>query len=343
MSLTDREIDVLSSIIESYIQTAVPVGSRTVARQTNLGLSPASIRNVMADLTDQGYLEQPHASAGRVPTPKAFRFYLNRILRLSPLPENERHFILTQLGVTGPEITDTLRQAGRLLSSMSRQVSMVLAPLYAGVRLKRVEFVLIKPRLVLVVLILAGGVIQKKLIDLDEPVRTDDLVSYANYLNEKFVDLTVAEIKARIITELKGTREMLSSRFGQALMLVQQAFEAGDEPRVYVEGTTNILTQPEFATLRSIRDLIQALEDKSKLLSILDKVMDSKGVLITLGDEGALTQLPELSLIASPYTVMGQTLGVIGVIGPMRMDYASLVPVVDYTAQTLAKILRDRF
>ncbi len=341
--LNEREIHILTSIIELYIETAEPAGSRTVSRRSGLGLSPASIRNVMADLTDKGFLEQPHTSAGRVPTARAFDFYLDRGHWPSTLPEAERSLILSSLGEARGDLSDLLRQACRLLSAISHQVCMVMTPVQSDVRWKRIEFALIKPDLVMVVLVLQGGLIQKKLVELDDPVTPDDLTRYANYLNDLFADRTVAQVRAHILAETESARSALSEFFSQALRLARETVETGDGRELFVEGALNILSQPEFAGRESIRRILLMLEERTQLLDILDRVVASGGVLVSLGQDATDPAVPGLSVIARPYGAEGTPFGVIGLLGPMRMNYAGLMPAISCTAAAISDILRKRF
>lgn len=342
MQLSDRECEILATIIEAYISSAIPVASRAVAKRSRLNLSPASMRNVMADLTEKGLLEQPHTSAGRVPTAEAFRVYIDTMLPRPALSQDEQERISRVLSEAGLEIKDILRQAGRILSEHSHQVSMILAPRYSSVRWKQVEFLLVKNSLVLVILVLEGGIIQQKLIQVDEDLSADDLTKYANYLNELFVNRTVAEARAHILRELKGARERLSDLCGRALQLVSEAFEDSGSQELYVDGTAYILRQPDFADLKAMREMFDVLDDRSRLLDILDSVMESNCLCVTLGKETALQSAPDMSLVSSPYTIQGKSLGVISVMGPLRMDYARIVPMVDYMARILTDILQKR-
>lgn len=341
--LNEREIHILISIIELYIETAEPIGSRTISRRSGLGLSPASIRNVMADLTDKGFLEQPHTSAGRVPTALAFDFYLARGHWPSTLPDAQRSAILTSLTETRGDLSDLLRQACRLLSTISHQVCMVMTPVQSDVRWKRIEFALIKPDLVMVVLVLQGGLIQKKMVELDTAVTPDDLTRYANYLNDLFADKTVAQVRAHILAETRSARSALSECFSQALRLAGETVDAGEGRELFVEGALHILSQPEFAGRESIRRILQMLEERTQLLEILDKVVASGGVLVTLGQEAADVGVPGISVIARPYGAEGTPIGVIGLLGPMRMNYAGLMPAISCTAAAISDILRKRF
>ncbi len=341
MPLPEREREVLTTIIEAYIATASPVGSRAVSKQSPLGLSPATIRNIMADLTEAGYLAQPHTSAGRVPTARAFRFYLDQVMRLRPLAETDRRRIDDNLSTAGLEVGDLLRRASRLLSGLSLQVAMVITPNQAAARWKRIDFSLLNPGLVMVLLVLQGGLVRTRVIEADPDITADDLVSYANYLNHLFTDRTVTEVRASLVRELEEATRTLDAMCRQALTMARTAFEHEREPasEVIVDGTPNILAQPEFTDAGHMRELMCVLEERTILLELLDKTANELKTVITIGGESDLAALADLGVITAPYGMGNMPLGAIGLIGPLRMDYAKLVPVVDFTARTLTRLL----
>ncbi|OLN29140.1 Heat-inducible transcription repressor HrcA [Desulfovibrio sp. DV] len=345
MPLAEREREVLTTIIEAYITSAAPVGSRVVSKLSSLGLSAASIRNIMADLTETGYLEQPHTSAGRIPTAKAFRLYLDQVMRLSPLGDDQKRRIIDNLTLAGLELDDVLRQASRLLSGLSLQVSMVIAPNPAGARFKRIDFSLLNPGLVMVLLVLQGGLVRKRVIETAPDVTPDDLVACSNYLNHLFTDRTLDEVRTRIVREMDEARRSLNALCLRALTMARSTFEQERAPasEVIVDGTPNILSQPEFTDAEHMRELMRVLEERTILLDLLDKTVNGLKTVIIIGDESDQAALSELGVITAPYGTGRRTLGAIGLIGPLRMDYAKLVPVVNYTASTLTRLLDRHF
>jgi heat-inducible transcriptional repressor len=340
MRLSEREIQVLTTIVEHYVQTAVPAGSRTVSRKSGLNLSAASIRNTMADLTELGFLEQPHTSAGRVPTALAFRFYLDTVLGAPMLGEPEQRLIREHLGSAGLELSDLLRRSSRLLSGFSNQISMVLAPAHEDVRWRRIEFVAVSPGLVMAILILQGGLLQNRLIKVEQEITPDDLVRFGNYLNHFFTGKTLTEVRLQVLRELSGARERMDLIYRRALSLARSAFEAESEREVFIEGTTSVLIRPEFTDIENMRDLLRLLEDRSRLLELLDRTIEGGRIRITLGQEVQMEELRDYGLVSSPYGEEGR--GVLGVIGPLRMDYAKVVPLVDFTARMLTELLKKR-
>ncbi|MFP5221814.1 MAG: heat-inducible transcriptional repressor HrcA [Acidobacteriota bacterium] len=341
--LIQRELEVLTAIVEDYIAKAQPVGSRTVSKTGSMRLSPASIRNTMADLTDKGYLEQPHTSSGRVPTAKAFRLYLDQVMQLRPLPVSMKEMMASSLGQAGLEIDDILRHASRVLSSASRQVCMVLAPRHSLARWRQIDFVLLRPGLVMAILVLQGGLVQKRVVTVADDIGADDLVHFGNYLNHHFQDLTVSEVRGRIIAEMAAAKRELSNLTGRAMQLAMDAFSTTDAPEVFVEGTLNMLAQPEFTDLGVMREVLGALEERTRLLEVLDKTMAEYRTVVVLGAEAQVSDLAGCGLVSSPYGTQGAPLGAVSVIGPLRMDYAEVVPLVNYTAQLITTMLGRHF
>ncbi|MDK2956780.1 MAG: heat-inducible transcriptional repressor [Desulfovibrionales bacterium] len=341
MSLSPRESDVLSTIVEEYIATACPVGSRTVARKCPLRLSAATMRNTMADLKEKGFLEQPHTSAGALPTPLAFRFYVDALLTFRPPDEHDQRLIEAQLGDAGDAINDVLRRASKLVSSLSSSLAVVAAPAGDNVRLRRVEFVLIAPRRVMAVLVLQGGVIHERLVTVDDDMDSWELVRYSNYLNELLANLTMREALGKILKELKDASHGLSSLTRRALSLAQELMESDPSPEIFIDGASRIFQQPEFSDVQAMRHLLSFLEERSRLLDLLSEAMSQKGVHVTLGMESEMAKL-DFGLITSSYRISGLPAGLIAVFGPLRMDYAKVVPVVDYTARVVTGLLMQR-
>ncbi|MFP4070952.1 MAG: heat-inducible transcriptional repressor HrcA [Desulfovibrionales bacterium] len=341
MSLSQREIEILATIVEDYIERAAPIGSRTVAKKSSLGLGPASIRNIMADLTEKGYLEQPHTSAGRVPSTAGFRFYVDRLVKVQPLSEAEKQTIKAQLDDTDLELSEVFKRASRLLSSFSKQVSMVLAPNRSAARWKQIEFVMIRKGLVMAILLLQEGIVENKVITVSDEITADDLVKYRNYLNEIFQGKTVSEVRTHLLREMQQARERFNRLYQKALLLARKTFE-DDEREMFVDGTVNILDQPEFADMETMREIFKVLEERSKLLELLDKITGKGGIKIVFGREAMLEEFPYCGLVSSAYGTEQSVHGALGIIGPLRMDYAKMVPVVDFTAQMLSNVLKKR-
>jgi heat-inducible transcriptional repressor len=339
-TLTERDRRVLQAIITDYIQTAQPVGSRIVSKKYKMGLSPATIRNVMADLEELGLLIQPHTSAGRVPTDKAYRFFVDTILNLRRLNPEEREDIEKGLLLEGdPDINEVMKRASHILSLLSKQTGVVLAPRFGSKIFKHIEFIKLRDRRILVIIVSRTGEVQNKLIRADEELSQDELDKYSRYLSEFMGGLSLVEAKQKILEEMKKEKVLFDKLMYRALQLSQKALEDEDEGDLFIEGKTNMMQSPEFADMEKMRGLLQAFEEKTKIVKLLDKALSAQGIQIFIGAENELNEMINCSVVAAPYSRENYSLGTLGVIGPTRMDYSNIIPIVDYTARIVGRIL----
>ncbi|HEY6872347.1 MAG TPA: heat-inducible transcriptional repressor HrcA [Geobacteraceae bacterium] len=336
--LTERGKQILEAIIEDYIATAEPVGSRTVTRRHGLSLSPATVRNVMADLEELGFLASPHTSAGRVPTDKAYRFYVDSLLEVRNIARNEQEEIRKRCSLSGRDVGEVLKETSRMLSSLSRYTGIVVAPRFTANVFRHIEFVKLGGRRLLAILVSHSGTVQNKIIETDEELRSADLSKMANYLNHFLRGLTITQVKEKILAEMQSDKIKYDALLARALRLSQQTL-ADTDSEVFIEGRANILEQPEFADVSRMKDVFRAFEEKGQLLGLLDRCLDAPGIHIYIGSEAHLSQMVGMSLITATYMTGKNTLGVLGVIGPTRMGYAKVIPIVDYTAQLMSRLL----
>jgi len=336
--LTERSRKILEAIIEDYILTAEPVGSRTISRRQGLSLSPASVRNVMADLEEMGFLASPHPSAGRVPTEKAYRFYVDSLVGLRRIAREEREEIHKRCSQTGKDIGEVLKETSRILSSISHYMGIVVAPRFTANVFRHMEFVKLGGRRILAILVSQNGTVQNKIIETDEELQFTDLTRMSNYLNDLLKGLTITQVKKRILEEMEEEKIRYDALLANALKLSQQTLE-GTDAEVFIEGQANILEQPEFADVEKMKEIIRAFEEKGQLLALLERSMAAEGVQIFIGSESHLNRMSGMSLVTSTYVTGKNTLGILGVIGPTRMGYAKIIPIVDYTAKQVSRLL----
>jgi heat-inducible transcriptional repressor len=343
IELSERDQRVLEAVISDYIQSGEPVGSRTISKRYGLKVSSATIRNVMADLEELGLLYQPHTSAGRFPTERGLRLYLDSIMRLKELASGERALIRQAYERTAGDITETLRQTCRVLSRFCRQVGVALWPRLTPTRLKHLELIRLRPGQILAIVITRSGLVQHNLLAWEEDVSQDELDKYSRYLNDLLRDLPLAEVRKRILVEMKNEKALFDQLFARALEISQQAFpHSRQDSEVYIEGQINLLDNPEFADVERMRHVLTAFEDKSRIIRFLDMTFDStRSFQIILGPESELEDLHQISLISSPYRRGDALMGVLGVIGPLRMDYSRIIPVVEFTAKLLSRQLEE--
>ncbi len=340
--LSEREKRILEMIIEDYILTAEPVGSRTISKKSSLNLSPATIRNIMSDLEELGLLSHPYTSAGRVPTEKGLRFYVDSIMDIRELSRQEQMEIRSKyLGhlIEGP---DLFRETSRILSLSSHYLGIVCMPKVSSVVLQHIEFVKLRRHAVLAILVTTTGLVYNRIIEVEEDFSQSALDHLSDYLNSFSAGLALYQVRERLLEQMMVAKNAYDHLLEQALKLGEKAFSSIDESDVFIEGRTNILNEPEFGNVSRMTDLFRTFEEKAVMVKLLDKFMAPKGVQIAIGSESQVQEMETCSVVTSTYGCGGEVLGVLGVIGPRRMNYSRVIPLVGYTAKLLTEILETQ-
>ncbi|HEY3308723.1 MAG TPA: heat-inducible transcriptional repressor HrcA [Desulfuromonadaceae bacterium] len=340
VELSPRSKQILEAIIEDYIATAEPVGSSAVARRHALTLSPATVRNVMSNLEEMGLLTSPHTSAGRIPTEKAYRFYVDSLIALRQITRDEKKQIIRRCRQAGGGVSEILKETSKTLSSLSNYMGLVVAPSFVADVFRHIEFLSLGPHRVLAILVSSNGTVQNRLVETEEDITQDDLVKMGNYLNELMQGLTISLARQRILEEMKDEKVQFDRLMSQALQISKQAVDF-EQDEIFVEGQSRIFDQPEFSTGRRMQDIFRAFEQKGILLQLLSRCMTAEGVQIYIGSETPVSQSAGVSLITSRFITSSNTVGLIGVIGPTRMGYSSVIPIVDYTAKLVSRLLNE--
>jgi heat-inducible transcriptional repressor len=335
----ERSRRILEAIVEDYIDSAEPIGSRALAKRHHLGLSPATVRNVMADLEEMGYLVSPHTSAGRVPTEKGYRFYVDSLLHVRQLSYQEQQRICQHYRLTGLRMEELLREAGRALSAISSYAGIVMAPRFTSTVFRHIEFIRLSPGRVLVVFIDQSGIVQNRVIETQEALSQSELEQITNYLNHTLKGLSAQEVRARIVEEMAQEKALYNKLLTRSLRFSLAALKEEMGGQVFIEGASNILEQPEFADLGRMKRLLKAFEHKSLLVELLDKSQRTAGVQIFIGSKAEYSIIEGCSLITSTYCGSQGPIGSLGVIGPSRMPYSVVIPIVDYTAKLVSQVL----
>ena len=339
LPLNERDKNILKIVVKDYITTGEPVGSRTVAKQSDLNLGPASIRNMMADLEDMGLLQQPHTSAGRIPTEKGLRLYVDTLLDRQELSVPEQEEIKGTYEACHADISQLMRGTCRILSAFSHYTGIVMAPPLQETIFKRIEFIRIKRNQVLTIFVTTSGLVQNRVVEMEEDLSQDELTKITHYLNDVLVGLTLREVRERIVEEMRREKAVYDELLQKTLQLGGETVEAPEQRDLYIEGQTKILDEPAFADVERMKELFKAFEEKSVLVKLLDRSMKAQGVQILFGSECGVAGIEGCSLITSTYGHPGRFMGILGVMGPMRMNYSRIIPVVDYTAKLLTDIL----
>ncbi|BCS54890.1 heat-inducible transcriptional repressor HrcA [Geobacter sp. SVR] len=340
LELPQRSRQILEAIVEDYIATAEPVGSSAVARRHAMTLSPATVRNVMARLEEQGLLISPHTSAGRVPTEKAYRLYVDSMVALRQVSRDEKRQIIRRCRQAGAGLPEILKETSRTLSSLSNYMAFVVAPSFTSDEFRHIEFLALGPRKVLAILVSRNGIVQNRLVETERDFSPDELIRMGNYLKELMEGLSISQSRERILAEMKKEKVQFDTFLSQALHLSEKAvtLEGGD---IFVEGQARILDHPEFSDVRRMQDIFRAFEQKAELLQLLECCMSAEGVQIYIGSESPMSRTTGVSLITSRFVTGSNTIGMLGVIGPTRMGYSSVIPIVDYTARLVSRLLNS--
>ena len=343
--LSDRARQLLRVLVESYIRDGQPVGSRTLSRDSGLSLSSATIRNVMADLEELGFVSSPHTSAGRVPTDRAYRFFVDTLLRVQPVEEAALDELRRQLG-SGPfdSSKSLVAAASQMISNFTRLAGVVTVPRAPHVAITHIEFLGLSDNRALVVLVLNGREVQNRVIQLSRYHSPDELRRASNYLNEQLRGRSPADARQEILRQMQETREGMNSLMVEAIGLAQQLFppEQGASLEYVIAGETHLMGAAQLTSVEKLKRLFEAFNEKRDFLQLLDQSLHAEGVQIFIGQESGYQVLDDCSIITAPYSDDSGVVGVIGVIGPTRMAYERVIPIVDVTAKLLGSALNSR-
>jgi heat-inducible transcriptional repressor len=342
--LDRREREILRALVQDYIHTGEPVASQPLLARHELDCSPATIRSVMADLEALGFLEKPHASSGRIPTEKGYRLYVDALLKIRPPSPADRDRI-ERLAHGSGDVAALLEGTADLLHSLSHHAGVVTTPPPKVDPVRRLEFVRLRENRVLAVFVSEAGIVTNKLVQLEFPMDASELERAANYLMEKLArggdaPIDLAILRDGILHDMRADQSALQSLLQKALSLAEQTFAAAPSSgKVLVDGEESFLDAPEFADVQKARALLRAFAEKDRILRVLDRVLTAHEVQIFIGAESEFAQVPDVSVVAAPYGLGGHVLGTLAVVGPTRMNYARVIPLVDLTARQLSRAL----
>ena len=339
--MDERKQKVLLAIVHDYIDTAEPVGSRTVARKYKLGVSPATIRNEMADLEELGYIEQPHTSAGRIPSEQGYRYYVDFLMRRQKLSREEEALIEQQFQEKVSDIGQVIHKTGVLLSQLTHYTALVLPPRIGVSMLKHVQIVSMRERQAMVISIMDNGTVQHQMIEVPESITILDMETISRVLNAKLQGLTMKSIKIGLIREIYSELARHRHVLDMVMSLLHDNLAPGPEDKLYLGGVLNMLNQPEFHNVEKIKTILGIMEQEKLLCEIVEGSREDEGVTVRIGGEIENLDIKECSMITAPYSVGGRKIGKLGVLGPTRMEYAKVITVVDYLTKYLSKTLEQ--
>jgi heat-inducible transcriptional repressor len=330
--LNERAQLLLKALIENYIRDGQPVGSRTLSRDSGLSLSSATIRNVMADLEDLGFVASPHTSAGRIPTDKGYRFFVDTLLKLKPLHHEEIEEIERRLGADAANGRSLVQTVSQMLSSVTHMAGLVTLPNPNYVALSQIEFIALSENRALAIMVMNNREVQNRVVQLDRYYSTEELRRAANYLNEAFAGRSLPDVRAQLVKQMQETRQHMNQLMQDAILMAQKVFETESAGGVeyVIAGETNLMG---FAELSN---------EKHDILRLLDSCLRADGIQIFIGQESGYRILDDISVVTAPYMLDNRVVGVLGIIGPTRMAYERVIPIVDLTAKLLGSALNAR-
>ncbi len=340
--LNERSLFLFKSLVDHFINDGQPVGSRTLARDLGLDLSAATIRNVMSDLEDLGLLHSPHTSAGRIPTARGYRFFVDTLLRVGDIGNEEIQRMAEEMDVVN-NTRNLMQRTSSMLSDITHLASVVMLPRIEQSTLNQVEFVSLSDNRILVIFVMSDNEIQNRIIHTARKFSASELEQAANYLNKMFTGKDLHDIRKYMLDELEGMKENVNKLMQAAIEMAQQAIHTNPQDGDYVlAGETNLMGVSGWDDIERLKRLFDAFNQKRDILHLLEQSINAKGVQIFIGEESGYEVLDDCSIITSPYESEGHILGVLGVIGPTRMDYERVIPIVDLTAKMLGSALNSR-
>lgn len=342
--LSERGQALLRVLIEQYIEDGQPVGSRTLARASGLNVSAATVRNVMADLEELGLIRAPHTSAGRVPTHRGFRFFVDSLITVQPLGTLPAERLATQF-LLDEDGRSPLERASRLLSEMTHMASVVTVPRKDTAKLRHLEFMRLSERRVLAILVFSEKEVQNRILETEREFSKAELEQVANFVNEQLLsrDLgcDLGQARQSLVDGMHADRERLNRQMAEVIAMAEQALAAEEAEDLVLSGQTNLMQFADLSDLQQLRQLFDAFQEKRRVLNLLDRCVYAQGVQIFIGEEAKTEGFDSVSVVGAPYCADGEVLGVLGVIGPTRMAYQKVIPIVDVTARLLGSALNQ--
>lgn len=340
IELNEREKNILRYVIQQFILTAAPVGSSNITKKYNIGISPATVRNIMADLEDNGFINHPHTSAGRIPTDKGYRFYVDSLMNIEHIKNSDKKYIQQSLESDGIEKEEFFRIASKLLSSITKQLAYVSYPKFESAQLEKLQIVQLSPFRILVVISIRQGLVKTITLELSTSAKDSQIDRIQSILNEKLIGLTFKEIRETFSERFKDIddeQKPIIRLFVDSIDKIFKEFKTNEN--ILMSGAKNVIRQPEFEDPERFQSVIELIEDKDIIIHILEKSNDANGVFISIGEENQHQKLSDYSFISKEYK-MGNISGTMGVVGPKRMDYSKIIAIVDYVAKLLSNVLR---
>ena len=331
---------ILSAIIDKYIEEGIPIGSKSLSLADNIGLSPASIRNVMSDLEELGFIASPYTSSGRVPTSKGYRFFIDSLLKLQPVEATELERIKKIVNFHESNSRELAISVSNTLSAITKLAGIVTIPKQQVTRLKEIDFIQLSEKRILAIIVMNETEVENRILQMNRDYSKDELKQASNYINTHYKGRNISYIKKHLINELMQTKEAVNSLMSDLIDIADQVLDFDESDEYIVAGQRRLMDFHELSDIKKLRQLFDAFKEKQQLLELLDKSMSTSGIQIFIGEESGYQMFDNCTLITSPYTTEDGAIGVLGVIGPTRIAYQKVIPIVDITAKLLGKSLK---
>ena len=339
--LNERERTILHNIVYSYIQTATPIGTRYISKRKEIGLSPATIRNVMSDLEFLGFIDHPHTSSGRVPTDKGYRFYVDELMEIDRITDKDQNVIQSQLQGS-IETEDVLKIASKILGTISHQLCVVTSPQMTSGIFERLELIQVSSSRLMVIISIGSGLVKTLMMEIHSDIPRQKLEQVSQFLNERLSGLTLKEIRDSFTDRVREFRNEETGLIRLFIESVDRLFDENKKEKYFVGGAKNILSHPEFESAKSFKSVIELMENEDIIIHVLESTDPKTGITtVTIGEESKIDDLKEFSVVTSNYSV-GDLSGTIGVLGPKRMEYNKMIPLVDYVAKTISHLFSQQ-
>ncbi|MGQ7278114.1 heat-inducible transcriptional repressor HrcA [Brevibacillus thermoruber] len=339
--LSERQRLILNAIVDNYIHSAEPVGSRTISKREDIGFSSATIRNEMADLEELGYLEQPHTSAGRVPSTKGYRFYVDNLIKPHMLSDLELSKLKQLFAERIHHFEQVIDYTAQILSHVTNYTAIVLGPEIFEQRLKHIQIVPLNDTQAVAIVVTNTGRVENKLIDLPQGVRPQEIEKLVNLLNSKLTDVPLWQLRQRLYQEVAGEMRRHVEQYEEMLQILEESLQRQEGERVYLRGATKIMDQPEFRDVDKVKDILELLEQNDQLVHLFGP--PTEGITVRIGQENQLDAMKECSIITTSYYIGGKPVGTVGILGPTRMEYSRVITVLNYLAEGLSRMLTSQF
>jgi heat-inducible transcriptional repressor len=336
--LSERQRLILYAIVDDYIRSAEPVGSRTISKRGDVGYSPATIRNEMSDLEDMGFLEQPYTSAGRIPSEKGYRYYVDYLIQPSFVSSEEMEMIKRFFADRIMQMEEIVQQTATILSTITNYTSIVLGPEMFNTTLKHLQIIPLNETSAVAIIVTNTGYVENKTVTVPEGIPLSEIEKIVNILNKKLVGIPLYQLRSKLFNEISTELSRHITSYEQVLMMMEQALTSDGDDRIFLGGTTNILTQPEFKDVEKVKNILDLLDQNKTMLRLLTPSRNN-GIQVRIGKENTLEAISDCTVITATYSLDGYNLGTIGILGPTRMEYRKVIGLLDYLSKDLSTLL----